>query len=77
MLPAGQVDSAMYVVIWVADDPSEVDGAPTVDANGVLTVRAQAYGPGGTKRMVEATVARMGPPGPAGGVLTLSWRAIR
>jgi len=58
LLPGGQIDSPMYLVVWVADDPSETDGNPLVDANGVLTVRAEAFGPSGTRKTIEATIAR-------------------
>ena len=44
--------------MWVSDDPAEGDGNPLNDTNGVLTVRAQAFGPFNTRRLVEATVAR-------------------
>ncbi|HSL20045.1 MAG TPA: pilus assembly PilX N-terminal domain-containing protein [Vicinamibacterales bacterium] len=52
------IDSAMYVIAWAADDPSEADGDPSKDTNGVVTIRAEAFGPGGTDKIVEVTVAR-------------------
>ena len=58
MLPAGEIDSSMYVAVWVADDPAEDDGDPLSDSNGTLTLRAEAYGPTGTRKIVEVTVAR-------------------
>jgi hypothetical protein len=58
LLPNDAVDSPMYVVVWVGDDPAETDGVPAADNNGVLTLRAEAYGPGMTKKIVEVTVAR-------------------
>lgn len=58
LLPGGAIDSDMYVSIWVADDPSEDDDNPLFDANGVLTMRAEAFGPGGVRKVVEVTVAR-------------------
>ena len=41
MLPDNQIDSAMYVAVWVADDPADgtggvIDGDPTSDVNGTL-----------------------------------------
>ena len=54
----GQIDSSMYVAVWIADDPAEIDGNPRSDVNGVLTVHAEAYGPSGTRKVVEVTVAR-------------------
>ena len=67
MLPTESINSAMYVVVWMADDPSENDGKPLVDGDtanganpgrGVLSVLAHAYGPTGVRRVVEATIAR-------------------
>lgn len=69
--------SPEYVVVWVGDDPSEDDGDPAADTNGVLTVLAQAIGLRGTYRTIEATVARRpGLVGPASGRI-LSWREVR
>jgi hypothetical protein len=64
-LPAGTVNSPIYVAVMVGDDPSETDGNPLMDGNdganpgsGVLSLRAEAFGPHGTHRVIEATVAR-------------------
>ena len=51
------VDSAAYLIVWVADDPADADGNASVDTNGTLTLRAEARGLGGARRAVEATVA--------------------
>lgn len=65
LVPTGTLNSDMYVIVWVADDPSENDNDPTVDGNsqtnlgsGVLTLRSEAFGPGGAHKVVEVTVAR-------------------
>ena len=58
LLPSGTIDSWMYIAVWVADDPSETDGDPLTDANGVLTLHSEAFGPGGAHKVVEVTVAR-------------------
>jgi hypothetical protein len=58
LLPDGQIDSRMYVAVWVADDPAEDDGNPLADTNGTLTLHAEAYGPSGTRKVIEVTVAR-------------------
>jgi hypothetical protein len=58
MLPNSQIDSSMYVAVWIADDPADGDGLPGSDTNGTLTVHAEAYGPSGTRKVVEVTVAR-------------------
>ena len=58
MLPSGQIDSPMYVAVWIADDPAEDDGDPAADSNGTLSLHAEAFGPSGTHRTIEVTVAR-------------------
>jgi hypothetical protein len=58
MLPNDQIDSPMYVAVWVADDPAETDGNPATDGNGTLTLHAEAIGPSGTRKVIEVTAAR-------------------
>ena len=64
LLDGTPIDSTMYVAVWVADDPADgptmgaVDGNPLLDSNGTLTLRAEAYGPAGTRKTIELTVAR-------------------
>lgn len=66
LLDTATIDSAMYVAVWVADDPADAspstpevaDGNPLSDLNGTLTLRAEAIGPGGTRKIIEVTVAR-------------------
>jgi type IV pilus assembly PilX-like protein len=64
MLPNNVIDSPMYVAVWVADDPADAppggaaDGNPLQDANGTLTLHAEAIGPSGTRKVIEVTVAR-------------------
>jgi hypothetical protein len=69
----------VYAVVWVADDPSETDLDPFTDGGGAdnpgrgrMALTAHAYGPNGTRRIVEATVARGDQ-----GLSVLSWREIR
>lgn len=57
ILPGG-VPSDAYVMVLVGDDPSESDGNPEIDANGVLTLHAEAWGVGGARKVIEVTVAR-------------------
>jgi len=67
------IDSPFYVMVMVADDTSECDNNPLVDGGdmascpenakanpgtGVLTLRAEAFGPFGSHRIIEVTVAR-------------------
>jgi type IV pilus assembly PilX-like protein len=58
MLPNDQIDSPMYVAVWIADDPAETDDNALADTNGTLMLRAEAYGPAGTHKRIEVTVAR-------------------
>jgi hypothetical protein len=58
ILPDAEVDSPMYVAVWIGDDPADNDNNPLADNNGTLTLRAEAYGPGGARKVIEATVAR-------------------
>ena len=64
LLDTVAIDSNMYVAVWVADDPADgptpsaADGNPLLDANGTLTLRAEAIGPAGTRKSLEVTVAR-------------------
>jgi hypothetical protein len=54
----GEIDSPMYVAIWIADDPAEIDGNPLADGNGTLMIHAEALGPSGTRKVIEVTIAR-------------------
>jgi hypothetical protein len=73
LLPGVAIDSPFYVVVFVADDPSECDDNPLIDGGavvscpagvtknpgaGVLSVRAEAFGPFGAHRGIEVAVAR-------------------
>ena len=70
LVPGIDIDSPMYVAVWIADDPADAppdamgnpgtipDGNPLLDTNGTLTLHAEALGPGGTRKVVEVTVAR-------------------
>jgi Tfp pilus assembly protein PilX len=64
-LPTGTINSPFYLVVWVADDPSETDANPSMDGSnvtnpgsGVIQLRAEAFGPGGAHRVIEVTLAR-------------------
>jgi hypothetical protein len=65
LLPGGIVASSLYVVVWVADDPAENDGDPLKDGSTrgnpgrrIVSLRAVAYGPKGTQRVIETNIAR-------------------
>jgi hypothetical protein len=80
----GRVGQRTYVIAWIGDDPAENDGDPLIDGGGVsnpgdgiLAVRAEAFGVGGAHTVLEATVRQdTGGPGlPM--VQMLSWQGIR
>jgi hypothetical protein len=71
-IPDGTGLPPTVVVVWIADDPADVDGDPLRDSGVgpmgewrlggcVLALRAEAYGPRFAHRAVVATVARPGP----------------
>lgn len=69
----------VYVIVWVGDDPLEVDGNPladdgNVDAPGheVVLLRAAAFAPYSVRRRVEVVARRNG-----GAVRITSWREVR
>lgn len=79
IVPANGTPWPAYVVVMVADDPSETDGDPLVDGGGEenpgagrLNVRAAAFGTSGAIRAVQATIERVG----AGAIRVLTWRDL-
>jgi hypothetical protein len=70
LVPTGSINSPFYVVVLVADDPSETDDSPTVEGGppvapattnpgrGVIALRAEAFGPRGAHKVIELTVAK-------------------
>ena len=79
-------------MVFVGDDPSENDNDPTTDGAsvggltnpglGLLSLRAEAFGPRNAHRIIEGTVVRIVPvpAGPGGGgtdLRVLSWREVR
>ncbi len=65
------VNTSEYVAAWLADDPGDMDGVPTVDSNGRVVIHAEAYGTG-TRRQVEVTVGRSA----SGAVGVVVWRRL-
>jgi type II secretory pathway pseudopilin PulG len=64
-VPGSITDSTFFIVVMLADDAAENDGDPLRDGStgtnpgsGVVMVRAEAFGTGGTHLVVEATAAR-------------------
>jgi PilX N-terminal len=73
LTPTATISSPFYVVVLVADDPSECDDNPLVDGGamvscpagartnpgaGILNLRAEAFGPFGAHRAIELTAGR-------------------
>ena len=79
---------SIYVVVWIADDAREADGDPANDGAGadregryIVRARAEAFGPRGGRRAIEAELARLCDDTAAGEVCVpgshvQSWRAI-
>jgi hypothetical protein len=72
-------EGPLYAVVWVADDPSETDGDPFTDGGGTdnpgvgrLSIVVHAYGPAGSRREIDATVATA-----EGRAHLVSWREVR
>jgi hypothetical protein len=84
-LSSAASESHYYGIVFVADDPSEIDGDPLADGvspnpgTGVIVLRAAVFGPGGVRVSVESTIARRDPtelsvmPG-VSAVRMVSWR---
>lgn len=80
--------AACYLMVWIADDAREVDGNPAVDevqsgapGHGIVRVRAEAYGVAGSRRAIEAELARVCPDGASEpclpGIRVQSWQELR
>jgi hypothetical protein len=74
--------SRAYAVVWIADDPAEVDSDPLIDGGageteanpgrGRLMLLAHGYGAGRTRRVIEATVSKT-----ESGFHVIAWREVR
>lgn len=58
LVPADLPPPPVYLVVWIADDVEDADGDPLRDSNDVLMIRSEAFGLRGTRRRVDATLAR-------------------
>jgi hypothetical protein len=72
-----------YLIVWVGDDPGDIDGDPLRDGGaddnpgrGRIALVAHAYGPGGTRRILEATLARTLDEGGTPRSRVVSWREV-
>jgi hypothetical protein len=77
-----------YLAVWIADDGRESDGNPFSDAaegdqpgHGIVRVHAEAFGAGGSRRVIEAELVRVCPPenepGCLPGIRVQSWQELR
>jgi hypothetical protein len=86
-LPQLARPAACYLVVWVADDGREEDADPLRDGtdeaapgHGVVRIRAEAYGPMGARRAIEAELARQCVPDGEScrpGIRVQSWQEVR
>jgi hypothetical protein len=73
LIPKDIVSPPAYLLIWVADDGADGDGDAHRDANAAVLLYAEAHGPAGARRAVEAAVMRT----PEGAVRVLGWKEVR
>jgi Tfp pilus assembly protein PilX len=88
--PPAAVASALatYVIVWIGDDAREDDGDPLRDGAGpggegryIVRARAEAFGPRGGRRAIEAELRRLCDDSPTGagcvpGSRVQSWRVV-
>lgn len=84
MVSTGTINSSIYVAVWVGDDQSENDDDPATDGNApsnpgshMVTIHAEAFAPGATHRVLEATVGGPVLSGPSLGIRMVAWRELR
>jgi hypothetical protein len=68
--------SPFYVAAWVADDRADGDGDPLTDTNGILAVRAAAYGPADIRAVTAVSIGKATPPDGPAEVLVLAIRPL-
>ncbi|MEP6782655.1 MAG: pilus assembly PilX N-terminal domain-containing protein [Acidobacteriota bacterium] len=77
-----------YLAVWIGDDVREQDGNPQVDAvaadapgHGIVRVHAETSGIAGSRRVIEAELARVCPadlaPACLPGIRVQSWQELR
>ena len=69
----GKVTAKGSINTASACEPGRSMRLQVLDSNGVVLVCAEAYGPAGARRRIEATIGRVAP----GGVRLLVWRDER
>jgi hypothetical protein len=85
-LPEVSRPTPCYLAVWVADDIRELDGDPLVDGevegHGIVRVRSQVFGAQGSRRAIEAELARVcetaaGAETCRPGIRVQSWQEVR
>jgi len=76
-----------YLAVWIGDDAREDDGDPLADAgaenagHGIVRVHAETFGVAGSRRAIEAELARVCLPGTGDpclpGIRVQSWQELR
>jgi hypothetical protein len=81
--------ASAYVIVWLGDDGSEVDGDPLIDGGGpanegryIIRAHVGAFGPNGERHAIEAELARTCPvidgiETCTPGIRVHSWRVVR
>jgi hypothetical protein len=80
--------AACYLAVWIGDDVREQDGNPLADAvasdapgHGIVRVHAETFGVAGSRRVIEAELARVCPADRAPvclpGIRVQSWQELR
>ena len=64
--------AAAYLVVWVADDPSETDNNPAADTNEIVLLYGLAVNALGMRSVAQVTAQRTG-----GVIRILAWRRGR
>jgi hypothetical protein len=84
MIAGDSGTAPLYVIVWVADDPEDLDADPARDSNDLLILRSLVFGVRGARRAVEATIFRdsaldVAVPGGAtrSDVCVFAWREVR
>ena len=54
----GAGNATPYVVVWIADDPDEIDGNAAIDTNDVVMLHAEAFTVRGGRRAIDVTIHR-------------------
>jgi hypothetical protein len=69
LISTGTLNSPFYVAVWIADDAADNDDNPSKDGDpspsgnpnggaGVLTLRAESFGPMGAHHVIETTISK-------------------